>query len=281
VTLTVVLAFISAMVVGAGDWLGGRQVERTSAYVVTIAAQCVTGGALVVAALVVGTNGLRAGDIGLGLVAGFGTALGYVVFFRILSIGRNGIVAPVTALTTSVVGFAVDLLDGTRLSTGAIIGLMMAIIAVPVLAWGAGDGHRDSSVSLTRTLVESVASGAAFALWFVLIARTSSDSGLWPPVMTSVVAIIILSVVCWVTKTAITFPRLALLSGALGFKASVCVTIALRRGPQSVATVIASLYPITTVACAWRFGHERIRWWHGAGLVLAMSGVAVLTLSHA
>jgi drug/metabolite transporter (DMT)-like permease len=279
VTLTVILGLISALVVGVGDWMGGREVERTSPYVVTAAAQCVTGTGTAVAALIYGTQGVRSGDLWFGVIAGLGTASGYVLFFRILSLGRNGIVAPVTALTTSLVAFIVDIAGGTRFSSGALVGLIVAIAAVPLLAWSPGDPDA-SSVSLVRTVVESVAAGAAFALWFVLMGRTSSDSGFWPQVITAAVAVTILLAMCRVTSTPMSFPTLALISGAFGVVATITVTIALRRGPESVATVMASLYPITTVACAWRFGGERLRWWHGAGLACAMTGVAVLTLAH-
>jgi uncharacterized membrane protein len=280
VTFTVILGLISALVVGVGDWMGGRAVERTSPYVVTIAAQCVTGSGLTVVALIYGTQGVRSGDLWFGVIGGLGTASGYVLFFRILALGRNGIVAPVTALTTSVVVFAVDVGGGTRFSSGALLGLIMAITAVPVLAWSPGSDEDSIDVSLLRTVVESVAAGSAFALWFVLIGRTSSDSGFWPQVLTALVAVVILAAIVIVTKTPMSFPTLALVSGAFGVVATITVTFALRRGPESVATVMASLYPITTVACAWRFGGERLRWWHGAGLALAMGGVVVLTVSH-
>lgn len=67
-----------------------------------------------------------------------------------------------------------------------------------------------------------------------------------------------------------------LLVGAADLGANVLYALAATRGPLSVVSVLASLYPVATVALATLVLHERLRPVQGIGVVLALLGVVLL-----
>jgi drug/metabolite transporter (DMT)-like permease len=54
------------------------------------------------------------------------------------------------------------------------------------------------------------------------------------------------------------------------------LTVALQRGPLTIASVLGNLYPLVTIALGVAVLKERIRPWHAAGIILAVAGVAMI-----
>jgi drug/metabolite transporter (DMT)-like permease len=273
--LTVLLSLGSGLLVGAGDWFGGRASRTASPVIVTFIAQIVITVGTSAIAVVAGTDGLRSVDLLLGAIGGVGVAGAYVIFFWLLAQARAALVTPVTALSTALTGFVADLIVGGISGWLIVIGLVLAIAAVPLLAWS-GDGPTTSSQPVLVTFGWAVLSGAGFGSWFIVTSYTEEASGLWPPVATSACASVLLGLVLLVRRQPPQWSRDAAIAGAIAAITSATITIALRRGPQSVATVLGSLYPISTVAVAARIDGERVRWWHLVGLVLALLGVVLI-----
>ena len=71
-------------------------------------------------------------------------------------------------------------------------------------------------------------------------------------------------------------PRTAAI-GALEIGAAVTLLLALQRGPVSVASVLASLYPVTTTFLAALLLHERLRGLQLVGVALALVAVALIS----
>jgi drug/metabolite transporter (DMT)-like permease len=70
--------------------------------------------------------------------------------------------------------------------------------------------------------------------------------------------------------------RLAVAGGVALGVADSALTIALQRGPLTVASVLGNLYPLVTIALGITVLGERVRLWHAAGIVLAVAGVAMI-----
>jgi drug/metabolite transporter (DMT)-like permease len=65
--------------------------------------------------------------------------------------------------------------------------------------------------------------------------------------------------------------------GALEVGAAVTVLLALQRGPVSVASVLASLYPVTTLFLAALVLRERLRGLQLVGVGLALLAVVLIS----
>jgi drug/metabolite transporter (DMT)-like permease len=295
--MTIVLALLASLFIGASDFLGGidsrtRNPLQTS--LVVFLAAFVT---LVPIAFVLGASDLTVHDLALGAVSGLTTSFAYVGFFAAIGHGRISIVAPVSAAVTALVPAAVGIAEGNALSTVAQAGVLCALLAIPLVAYETGgenagedelDGDtasgeqtddRDGDWSTTRQAIVSILCGFGFGFYFVCIGHTHRSSGLWPTVATLVVGIAIIAPLAaraGVMPSLASLSRVAVAGGvALGIADS-ALTTALQRGPLTVASVLGNLYPLVTIALGVTILGERVKLWHAAGIVLAVAGVAMI-----
>lgn len=273
--MVVVLALVAAFVSGSADYIGGRASKITSALTVNFYAQSVTAALLPIAALAIGWDRLHPGDLLLGAIGGVCGGLAFLVFFRALAVGRMSVIAPLAALTTALVPVVFDIVDGVELPPGRWIGVAVALIAIPALAF-----HRDagaSTLSLRRELLYAVVAGLGFAGFFVCIGHTSTDSGQWPVAFAAIGASSTMGILGLARgKPLGAPPRLALLAGLLMVASGLAINHALQLGPLAVATVLGSLYPLATTALANRFDKEPISVVNVAGIITAVAGAATI-----
>ncbi|QQS23878.1 MAG: DMT family transporter [Actinomycetota bacterium] len=276
--ITVVFALTSSVVVGVSDYLGGRAGEQQHPALVTAYAQATYLLMVPLIAVIVGWEQVAARDIWLGLACGVLVGASYILFFSALASGRMGIAAPTTAAISASIPVAYDLLSGVQLSTGRWVGVAVALAAVPLLAYAPDDiGDKPGRASSKVVLLTAALAGLGFSGFFILLGETSPESGQWPLAASSLSST--LAVVAFVALRRVPLARPvpgAIWSGATGAVAGALITAALQRGPVAVATVLGSMYPIVTVGLAARLAAERIRWWHAAGLGLAVCGAALV-----
>jgi drug/metabolite transporter (DMT)-like permease len=297
--MTIVLALLASLFIGASDFLGGidsrtRNPLQTS--LVVFLAAFVT---LVPIAFLLGANDLTVHDLALGAVSGLTTSFAYVGFFAAIGHGRISIVAPVSAAVTALVPAAVGIAEGNALSTIAQAGVLCALLAIPLVAYetGGDDGEdeidggtaggeqtddrdgEDSDWSTTRQALVSILCGFGFGFYFVCIGHTHRSSGLWPTVATLVVGIVIIAPLAArarVMPSLASLSRVAVAGGVALGVADSALTTALQRGPLTVASVLGNLYPLVTIALGVTLLGERVKLWHAAGIVLAVAGVAMI-----
>lgn len=275
---TVILALTSSAVIGVSDYLGGRAGERLHPALVTAYAQATYLLTVPLLAVLVGWQEVTAHDLRLGLLAGVLVGAAYVLFFAALATGRMGVAAPTTAAVSAVIPVLYDVLTGADLRAGRWVGVVVALAAVPLVAYApSGTGRRPTGARTSVVVAASVAAGIGFACFFILLGQTSPDSGQWPLAASSLSATVTVFAFVLARRVGLARPvRGAIASGATGALAGACITAALQLGPVSVATVLGSLYPIVTVGLAARFAGERVRWWHVSGLGLAVVGAALV-----
>lgn len=284
--MTALLALAGSVIIGVSDYLGGRASQRRHPIVVAFVAQGTYLAVVPVLAVLLGSDSVTRADLGWGLLAGVLSGTAYVVFFTALSTGRMGVVAPVTASLSAALPVVVDLVQGVDLGGWQWVGLSAALIAVPIVAYTPSDTI--GTTSTARVVLLAAIAGALFAGFFMSIGRTSSDSGQWPFVASSVTATSTIGLALLLARRRrvpppggpliVTPDSMAIASGVTGAVAGACLTAALQRGPVSVASVLGSLFPLVTVSLSARFGGERVRWWHVTGLSLAVAGAALVAL---
>jgi len=72
--------------------------------------------------------------------------------------------------------------------------------------------------------------------------------------------------------------RIAIVAGVLDVGANCLYLLAAQAGKLSIAGLLSSLYPASTVLLARLVHHERLRTVQRFGLVLAVAGVALVTV---
>ena len=128
----------------------------------------------------------------------------------------------------------------------------------------------------------ALTSGVLFGLFYVAFSRVSDDAGLWPVTIERAAASVVLVFAAIVlTRGPVTGLRrmlpAVLLIALLEVAAVVPLLIALQRGPVAIASVVASLYPVTTVILAAVVLRERLSRLQYVGVVCALISVALVS----
>jgi uncharacterized membrane protein len=173
----VVLATVCAVVYGTADFFGGLATRRSRVLAVVVLSQ-ITGLALVVALLPFLPETLTTGALTWGMAAGVSGAAGLVLFYRALATGVMSVVAPLTATASAILPVLFGLATGERPEPVALGGVVLALLAVLLVS-------RDSSPAATAgrnygSILTSLAAGAGFGGFFILLSQAPEDSGMWP-----------------------------------------------------------------------------------------------------
>jgi uncharacterized membrane protein len=294
--VVIAFALAAAALFGSADFLGGVASRRAkAASVLVISAPA---GVLVIfgAAVLSGAPFQTAG-LGWALAAGAAGGAGLIIFYGALAAGPMSVVAPVSALVSTVVPVGAALAMGERASAAVYAGAalcLVAIVLVSLEAMPGGPGGPGAPVRpavtaprhnvAARGLGYGAASGLAFGIFFLFIRNAGTSGVLWPVCMARVAgSLIILGAAAWLgTRPAgpgagrWVLPA-AVAAGVLDASANVCYVLAARAGLFGMAVVITSLYPGITVLLARVVLGERMRAVQRIGLALAAAGVAMVT----
>jgi len=280
--VTALLALSSAIFIGGSDFLGGVIARRTSAVRVGALAQLISFVLSVPAAIAVGAIRITWADAGWSAASGVAVALGLGIFYAAMRRGLISLVAPTAAVTSAGVPVAYALARGERPSGAALVGIALALSALAVVAVAPGHADAPGGTSTTVVVGMSTAAGVLFGAFFICFSRTSGDAGLWPVVLSRAASAGILATIAVVALgglAARSLVRYVTPMGVLETVAGVALLLALQRGPLAIASVLASLYPVTTVLLAAGVLRERLSRVQLSGVALAL--VAVVLVSTA
>lgn len=278
--MAIVLALASAVVYGTADFLGGLASRRASVFGVVAVSQLV--GLVALLALLPWLGGpVGAEDLAWGAASGLAGSTGLVIFFRALAGGVMSVIAPVTAVTAAAVPVLVGLLGGDTIGPWAAAGIALALAAVVLVS--AEGGLAALRSARPATLAPALAAGAAFGLFFVLLDRTSQDSGLTPLVTARLASVGLVVLIALAGKRSLMVGRTALplvaLSGVADMTANALFLLATQQpGQLAITGVLASLYPVSTVILAQVLLRERLAGAQVAGLGTAVAAVVLITL---
>ena len=319
-----ILALAAAILYGSADFLGGaasRRARPVDVLAVTSSAGAVVLVAIALLATVGGLAGhglaAAAGATGLawGVAAGAAGVVGLLFFYFGFSIAPMSVVAPVSALASTLLPLGVAIAQGERPGPGVIAGGLICLVAVVLVSMeggpdGTGGGTRAGTGSGTdgsengsggrpslayrlRGAGFGLASGVMFGLLFLFFRNAGTSGVLWPVAVARVVGAVLALSVWLLTRrspgAALLSPHrpagalravlpLALVSGSADAAANVCYVLATRSGLFGIAVVITALYPGMTVLLARFVLGERMRLIQRIGLVLAGAGVVLVAL---
>jgi drug/metabolite transporter (DMT)-like permease len=279
------LALVSAVTYGAGDFLGGVAARRLPPAAVVLRSNTV--GLLGLAACLPFVGGELLGrDVAIASAAGVAGGVGVLLLYQGLATGTMSVVAPITAVLAAIVPVGTGLGTGERPSAAALLGVPIALAAVALLAREPrDDDDRTSGLSRT-TLLTALGAGLGFGLFFVGLDATGDDAGLWPVAIGRCASVLLFAVVALVARSARagrrvardgSTPWLLLGCGLLDAGANATFLLATQRGLLTLVAVLVSLYPASTLLLARLALGERLARPQRAGVLMAGAAVVLVT----
>jgi drug/metabolite transporter (DMT)-like permease len=316
--MEIVLALGSALAYGVSDFTGGVLSKRAHVFTVILISQLVSC-ALLLLALPVWAGSFSGDALGWGAAAGVMGVSGAALLYRGLAIGRMGVVAPITAVLAAAIPLTFGLITGERPGSVALIGVIVGLVAVVLISMSpepvseGGDTSRESGESggargpggarehhghqkhrvpqaiarealsrPARGIAEAVGAGVGFGLFFILLERTPTDSGLWPLVGTRISMLAAVGLLVAIGSASLRPPtgtgQVLILLGVTNLGADLLFLLATRSGLLSLVAVITSLYPAATVALARVLLNERMVRQQLIGVALAAVSVTLIAL---
>lgn len=261
---------------GVGDFLGGLKSRAVPLLLVLMLSQ-VSGfvGIGIVAALA-GNPPPDASILWASVAAVFGT-LGLAAFYRGMAVGSMSVVAPIAAVA-AVVPVTFGIATGDDVSALQVVGFALALVGVAL-----------ASLERDHMGAARVASGVPWAIvavvgfggYYVPMHEASEQDFLWAAfVFRGSVAAFALA--AWVVLR----PPLAHARGHLAAIALIGLAdtagntlfaAAANQGEVSIVSVLATLYPVTTILLAAIVLDERVRRTQRFGIVAALAGVVLIS----
>jgi drug/metabolite transporter (DMT)-like permease len=264
---------------GAADFCGGLGTRKSSLVTVLAFSQLVGLVIALGASVCLGQALPIAGDLAWGAISGVCGAAGLAALYTALATTLIAVASPVAAVVGAVIPVLLGVALGERPGSLAWIGIGLAIPAIVLLSLGPAESRKSGMVR--RAALLGAAAGIGFGFFFFAISRTSHGSGLWPLVAARASTISIVALFALFSGRSLRPARagfsIVLLSGALDMGANIAFLLASRTGMLSIAAVVASLYPGPTVLLAWLVLRERLTPPRVIGLVLALTGVALIS----
>ncbi len=276
--VAVLLAFGTAVLWGVADYLGGLKSRVASVLAVVGISQ--VAGLVPVAVVVAATQqGAPAGRFLLyGAAAGLASIAGLTALYRGLAVGAMSVVAPIGA-AGAVIPVAVGLGRGEQPSW--LQGLGMAVVLAGVVLASREPGRDSTHSTLAAGARLGIASALCLGLFYVAFDGASEGSVSWAVLMQRATFVALVLPVAFVLRRRLSMPGrhvpAVIVVGLLDVGALALLAEATTRGLVSVVSVIASLYPVTTVVLAHLLLGERIAPSQRVGVAGAFAGVALVT----
>lgn len=273
------LALFSSLLWGSADFEAGRLSKRHHPISVLGLTQII---GLFFGILIAATTGNWHGKVFAdggflvpGIFAGFLGYFGLACLYAGLATGSMGVVSPISALS-AVIPLSYALMNGERFSLLTSMGVVIALVG----AFCASGPELSQGVSL-RPLLFALGAACGFggALTFISI---GSQSNALMTMVTMRGATLVVTLAIVVRNRSIgsfarsEYPSLIFI-GIADFMANLLLGIACSNGSLSVAMVLGSMYPIATALLAFKFLHERLHRIQYIGIILAVSGVGLIS----
>lgn len=287
--LTVILGFTTAVVYGFADFFGAIASRKISSLMVTAVSGVV---GFIFLLTMLPFFGAKFSELAIitGVAAGVASAIGISALYASLAIGPISIVSPFGAVLGALVPMSFGFLIGDRFGPLGWAALALILIAVVLVGFIPG---ADVRLPSAKGLLLAFIAGAGIGTILIVLKYSPSDSGLASILIMRLVSAVLLNLVLianWMRlrarKTAESkkpieakFWWAVIAAGLFDSSANIFFTLALRLGSLSVVSVLTALYPLGTILLARLVLKERIGKIQMAGVLLALSGSAILAVA--
>lgn len=287
-------ALAAAVLWGGGDFSGGMGAKHAggqmaSSLRVILVSHAASFTALLVIVWLRGDTFPHGAPLAWGIAAGIIGGLSLMCFYVALSRGAMGASAAVSGLLAAAIPAAVSaVVEGTP-SPHRIFGFLVAGAAIWLIAAGENAEAKPAS---TGTIWLAIAAGIGFGVYFVALRMAGSAGVFWPMATArigslSTSALALIAITFAAKPKAGSEPAARLNRAAIGWALSAALLdtsgnllfiAATRAGRLDVASVLASLYPASTILLAAWMLRERPTRRQGIGMAVAAAAVLMITL---
>jgi drug/metabolite transporter (DMT)-like permease len=296
-----IFALAAAALYGTADFLGGATARRASV-ISALVVIAPTGAVIMLAAALLAGGPASLTSISVtglcwGIAGGAAGGIGLILFYAGFTSAAMSMVAPVSALVSTLLPVGVAMANGERPSPAVLAGALVCLVAIALVSMDPGEGSGPEGPAPgvpaqarragrpVRAFCLAVAAGAAFGLFYLFIRNAGTSGVLWPVSVARLSGTLVaLLAAAWTRTRPLSWRndpaafRMALASGVLDAIANVCYVLATRAGLFGLAVVITALYPGMTVLLARLMLGERMRPAQRLGLTLAALGVILVTV---
>ncbi len=275
--MAIVFALSAAFAWGCADFIGGVASRRLG--VLTVLLLVEVGGLIVIGLITLVLQpemlplDLSLMALGSGLVGVCGLGL----FYRALAVGTMSVVAPITA-TGAVLPVAIGVIGGERPATLQWVGLAVIIVGVVLASREQSSVEADAEAQRTSVVLALLAA-LCFGAFFALSSVPAEESVPWTVMFIRLAPVPFLAVLWWQRGSELPSRKLGLglmAAGCIDLAATSLIALANAAGDLSIVSVVASMYPVTTVMLAAVILHERLLPSQYVGVVLAFLGIGAV-----
>lgn len=275
--LVVFFSLAAAATWGAADFGGGFATKRASVYSVVIITQAVGLFLLPLLALYFSEEFPPMNGMFWGFVAGVAGSLGLLALYHALSIGKMGVAAPVSAVVTVALPVVYGAFNEGLPAGHQIAGFVIGIGAMWLISSTGEKGELKK-----QDLIYPLLAGVGFGLFFISVDLFSESAVFWPLTVAKISAVVVILGFALLRKSASVPSKdvlpLIILAGFFDTVGNLFFALASQAGRLDIATVIASLYPGSTVLLAWLLLKERMSSMQWVGVVLALTAIVLISL---
>lgn len=275
--MSILFGLLAAAFYGAADFCGGFATKRSDMYAVTATSQA-SGLLLLLVLLPVLGGHFTQQALLYGAIGGICGAGGVLLLYHALSIGKMGVVSPITAVLAAAVPVVAGFALGDRLTMWQIVGIAVALVSVVLISLSTEpDGRFEFSTAGVR---EAIASGVLLGAYLLFLSLAGEKAGAYPLLFARVASVVVLALCAGALRRPVIPARgsvaIVLLTGVIDMSANVLYVLSVYAGYLSIAAVLTSLYPGSTVLLARIVLGERLAIVQKIGVALALAGVALI-----
>jgi drug/metabolite transporter (DMT)-like permease len=285
------LALAAAVLWGGGDFSGGMGVKSAggtmgAALRVILLSHAVSLTVLIGLARWRGDAFPHGAALVWGLVAGATAGIALACFYVALSRGAMGASAALSGLLAAAIPAAVSAAAEGSPGVMHLVGFLVAGLAIWLIAAGP---NPEATPADRGTFWLAVVGGVGFGIYFVALKFAGSAGVIWPLATARMGSLVVCSVLvagmslrndAGAEKIRLTWLVVAWALGGvlLDTSGNLLFIAATRAGRLDVASVLASLYPASTILLAAWTLHERPTRRQGLGMAVAVAAVVLIAL---
>jgi drug/metabolite transporter (DMT)-like permease len=273
--MTAAAALLASVAWGVADFLGGLKSRTVPVLVVLLLAQ--VSGVLAIGLVVAVAGNSPPASVLWAALAGLFGAIGLASFYRGMAVGAISVVAPIAAVG-AIVPVVFGIATGDDVSHVQGVGFALALSGVALASF---ERQEAGAVRVAAGVPWAIAAVVGFGGYYVPMHEASGEDFLWAALVFRV-TVALLALAAWlVLRPPIRAARghlgAILLIGVLDTAGNTLFAAASSQGEVSVVSVLATLYPVTTVALAAIVLSERIDRLQLVGVASALTGVVLIS----
>lgn len=271
----ILLATLASVFTGTGDFLGGLASRGGSVW--GVGTWNHIAGAVIVPFLALALGGaITVNLLVWGSAAGIAGAVGVVALYAGFAHSSMSVVSPIAAVGSATWPVLWSMAHGDIPGGLVLIGIVVGIVAI----WVVSGGSRTTLVGDPVGLKYGVISGLGFGAMLILLSFTADGSNIWALLPARISGAVFLIILASRLGHRVHLARrsflLAILAGTATVIGNGLFIISAGIESLAVATVLAAMFPATTVLLAWLVLRERLTPRRMSGLALALAAVGLV-----